>query len=95
MPKKIKKKTKAIRVSIDLLNIFSSLVMIVLLLIVLYFSAIEWSGFYRLSVINNTDIGDRLFSVGIIIAIVTSLAQWIEGRTVSIVKSWRRLKGGV
>lgn len=69
-------------------NIFSSFVMVFLLLAVLLFSLSYWSSQFGII----TDFSGKMFSLALVISFVTVIAQWIQGRVTSINKSILRLK---
>lgn len=83
----MKKKGRKI---IDSLVIFASLFMIVILLVVLFYSLEYWVGVYVLI----ESFSQKMFSIGLIISVVTVLAQWIEGRLRLILKIVNSSKGG-
>ncbi len=85
-----KKTNKKVNGLIESLYLFSSFFMIGLLLYVLYFSLSYWTSSFN----PNAPIENQAFYLGMMIAIVTSISQWIEGRIKAIIKSIDVLKGG-
>jgi hypothetical protein len=77
--------------TVDFLNLFASAFLIILLIIVLVASLRFWTEHYTAAVVNDVMLRDRLYSVAVMIAIITTIAQWIEGRTISIIQSARNL----
>jgi len=69
--------------SIESLYLFSSVFMIALLLVVLLFSLQFWVANYP----DLRPFQDQAFYLAVGIAIITSIAQWIEGRIKAIMKS--------
>lgn len=68
---------------IEFLYLFSSMFMIGLLIFILFFSLKYWTINYP----NLRSISDQAFYIAIGIAIVTSIAQWIEGRIKATIES--------
>lgn len=79
---------KKINKSFEVLNIISSIIMVIFLLIVLYFSVSYWTENFDPSI----PIKANMFYVGILIAIVTTIAQWIEGKINTIILSFNLIK---
>lgn len=78
----------------DILNIVGNLIFVILLLTVLINSISFWEELSTLQNKNNVDIRTQMYSISLIICIVTVLGQWISGRTKSIMKSFNNLKEG-
>jgi len=74
--------------ALDVLELVSSIIFICLLIVVLFFSLTYWKN--NISVVRR--FSAQMFSVGMLIAIVTVLSQWIEGRIKVIIKTIRKLK---
>ena len=74
--------------TLEIANIFSSIVMIALLFTVLLLGLRFWSIKFPQLVF----LDEKMFSLGIVIAVVTVISQWIQGRAISIGKSCNRLK---
>ncbi|MCK9371124.1 hypothetical protein M0R04_14525 [Candidatus Dojkabacteria bacterium] len=70
---------------LDILNLFSSVVLLALLLIVLYYSLDYWSKIFDIMAYTKTPFNQKMFSVALLIAIVTVIAEWIEGRIKTII----------
>ncbi len=80
----------------DLIEFVTSIIVTLLLLVVLWYSLDFWNEFYRAN-IAVIKLNMLMFYVGVLIAVVTVLAQWIQGRIIAIIRSWNilRSKGGV
>ena len=78
---------KTIGKTVEVVYLFSSFFMVFLLLYILYFSIQYWNHNYPLV----PDFESKMFSIAMLIAIVTIIAQWIEGRTKAIIKSSNNL----
>jgi hypothetical protein len=78
---------------LEVLFLFSSLFMIALLLIILFYSLAFWTANYP----RILGLKEQAFYIAVGIAIVTSISQWLEGRIKAVIKSINILakKGGV
>lgn len=81
--------------TLDTLELFSSVIMVLLLVVLLVSSISYWSS-EMISL--QMPLNMRLFSIALIITIVTVILQWIEGRIEAIVRlvnggeNWQRRK---
>ena len=78
---------------LDWLEIITSAIIVWFLLVMLWYSLKFWNAFY---LANYQLIGREMlmFYVGLLIAVVTVSAQWIEGRIKTIIRAWNSIKGG-
>lgn len=74
----------------DWIDVFASISFILILVFVLILSLKYWTS----HILFVEGIQDQAFSVAMLIAIVTVIAQWIEGRAKSIIKDIQRIQGG-
>ena len=72
----------------EVLNIVSSVIMIIFLIIVLFFSFRYFTENYP----NNYKFNGQMFYVAVGICIATILSQWIQGRMESVIKSFEVIK---
>lgn len=93
MPTKLKKayriyeKTSS-HISLDILNIIGSIIMIFLFLWILVYASSFWINNYPSE---SNDFGYQMFYLALGIAFITSIAQWMEGRAKSMIKSAENL----
>lgn len=97
MPTKLKKAYKiyertSSHIGLDVLNIIGSIIMIFLFLWILVYASSYWINNYPSQ---SNDFGYQMFYLALGIAFITSIAQWIEGRTISMIRSVENLKGGL
>lgn len=83
---------KTVNWLIEVLYLISSLVMAILLIVLLYSSMLFWND--NIPKMNFLNFNAQMWSIAVLIAVVTITVQWIEGRIRAIIKSWNRLKGG-
>jgi len=70
---------------IEFLYLFSSIVLLILLLVMVYYSINYWNDNVKMIV----ELDAKMFSIGLLISIITISLQWIEGRIKAIDRSVR------
>jgi len=75
---------------LDLLELVSSIIFICFLIAVLFFALQYWTT----NISNVQEFNAQMFSVAMLIALVTVIAEWIDGRIKAIIKVWKILKRG-
>lgn len=78
----------------DFLNIVGTSFFIVLLLVVLVNSLEYWSINFTIQQINEVSFESKMYSLAIIIVIVTVFGEWLNGRIKSLINSINNLMGG-
>lgn len=87
-------KNKKFDKTLDLLAVFTSAFMIVMLIPVTWYSLLYWANNYPMV----ASIEYEMFYIGVMIAVITSLYQWIDGRIAVLIRLFNKFskekKGG-